>query len=586
MDFEQSPTADAKEGDCIIQTETRFFTFDSLKLESGVVLAPVTLAYEVYGTLNERKDNAILICHALTGDAHAAGISKETGKEGWWNSMIGPSKAFDTDRYFVICSNVIGGCMGSTGPSSINPATGKPYGPDFPVITVADMVNAQVKLVDQLGIEKLLCVAGGSMGGMQTLEWVVSHSQRVRSAIPIATTDCHSPQQIAFNEVGRQAIMADPAWKEGNYYGDSLPAHGLSVARMLGHITYMSDLSMQEKFGRRFRDKRQPFKFTADFEVEGYLHYRGSSFVGRFDANSYLFITKAMDYYDAARGRKLHEVLVGIGTKIMVIAFKSDWLYPSYQSEAIMRSCKLAGVDATYCEVDSTYGHDAFLLEIDEETHLIKHYLEAVSRENGSVVFDVDRPVSLDYRVIVDLVRPDSSVLDLGCGDGTLLSLLAQEKNARAQGIEKDEHAIYQCVARGLSVFHGDLNTGLTEYPDNSFDYVVLNESLQQVALPDQVLTEALRVSKQVIVGIPNFGHISSRSFIFFKGKAPVTRSLPYEWYDTPNLHFLSISDFIDYCEARNIEIKKSVFLAKGRFVKVLPNLFAETGLFLISKNG
>jgi len=584
MSFEDAQVADTRAENSVGETETRFFLFHSLKLESGEELSSITLAYETYGQLNAAKDNAILICHALSGDAHAAGISKETGKEGWWDSMIGPGKAFDTNHYFIICSNVIGGCRGSTGPSSHNPATGKPYALDFPIITVGDMVRAQVKLIDHMGIDKLLSVAGGSMGGMQALEWLVSFPNRVRSAIPISTTPRHSSQQIAFNEVGRQAIMADPDWKDGNYYDDSVPGRGLSVARMLGHITYMSDASMQKKFGRRVQEDREPFKFTADFEVEGYLHYRGRSFVERFDANSYLFITKALDYFDVTRGRKLHEVFSGIAARVLVIAFKSDWLYPAYQSLAIVKACKLAGVEATYCEVDSTYGHDAFLIEIEEETHLIKHYLETVSRENGSLVFDIEGPISVAHRMVVDMVRPGSSVLDLGCGDGTLLALLAQERNVRGQGIEKDEHAIYQCVAKGLSVFHGDLDTGLSEYGDDSFDYVILNESLQQVPQPDHVLKEALRVSKEVIVGFPNFGHIASRSHIFFKGKSPVTRALPYRWHDTPNLHFLSISDFIEYCRVRRVNVKRAVYIGKNRTVRILPNLLAESGLFLITK--
>jgi len=360
-------------------TVTRFFNFDTLELESGEILSPVTVAYETYGSLNAKANNAILLCHALSGDAHAAGRDCTTGALGWWDSMVGPGKAFDTEKYYIICSNVLGGCKGTTGPSSINSATNTPYGLGFPVITIGDMVSAQAKLVDHLGIERLFAVAGGSMGGMQALEWLVSRPSRVRSAIAIATAARHSPQQIAFNEVGRQAIMADPNWKEGNYYGGTLPARGLAVARMVGHITYMSDSSMEEKFGRRLREDRRPFKFTADFEVEGYLHHRGNSFVERFDANSYLYITKAMDFYDVGRGRTLAAALSQVDARALIIAFKSDWLYPPYQSQEIVRACKLTGLDATYCEVDSTYGHDAFLLETDEETHLIRHFLENVS---------------------------------------------------------------------------------------------------------------------------------------------------------------------------------------------------------------
>lgn len=362
--------------------ETRYITFaappDELILDSGEKLGLITLAYETYGRINARGSNAILILHALSGDAHVAGFHIGDEKPGWWDEMIGPGKAFDTDKYFVICSNVLGGCKGSTGPSSIDPATNKPYGLDFPTITIKDMVNAQRHLIDHLGIEKLLCVVGGSMGGMQALQWVASYPERVRSVIPIATTLKHSPQQIAFNEVGRQAIMADPDWKGGNYYGGALAAKGLAVARMIGHITYMSDSSMSEKFGRRFHIGKRNSKFEAEFEVEGYLHYHGDNFVKRFDANSYLYITKALDYFDLSNGRTLFEVFKGIRAKFLIMAFKSDWLYPTYQSKDILKICKLAGIEATYCEINSTYGHDAFLLEIDEETHLVKHFLKRV----------------------------------------------------------------------------------------------------------------------------------------------------------------------------------------------------------------
>jgi len=358
--------------------QIQYFTFNGITLESGAKLAPITLAYETYGTLNEKKSNAILVLHALSGDAHAAGVHTGQNNPGWWDSLIGQGKAFDTSKYFVICSNVLGGCKGSTGPSSVNPKTGKPYGLDFPLISIGDMVNAQKHLVDHLGIEKLLSVVGGSMGGMQALSWLVKHPERIRSAIPIATAVKHSPQQIAFDEVGRQAIMADPHWKSGNYYDGALPDKGLAVARMIGHITYMSDRSMAEKFGRQKKSGIEPFKFTADFEVEGYLRYRGDNFVKRFDANSYLYITKAMDNFDASEGKPLQEALQGIKVKVLVVAFKSDWLYPAYQSKEIVTACKLSGIETTYCEINSTYGHDAFLLEVKEETHLLSHFLKKV----------------------------------------------------------------------------------------------------------------------------------------------------------------------------------------------------------------
>jgi homoserine O-acetyltransferase len=354
-----------------------------MHLEGGGRLGPVTVAYETYGSLDAEKSNAILVVHALSGDAHAAGYHDGEKNPGWWDSMIGPGKALDTNSYFVICSNVIGGCRGSTGPSSPDPKTGKPYGSDFPIISIRDMVDAQRHLISHLGIERLLSVVGGSMGGMQALQWMVSYPERLRSAIPISTALKHTPQQIAFNEVGRQSIMADPNWNGGNYYGGPPPAKGLAVARMVGHITYMSETSMEDKFGRRLRESKREVKFSPDFEVEGYLENRGENFVRRFDANSYLYITKAMDYFDVVGPKAPSEIFKGIRAKVLVIAFKSDWLYPAHQSQEIVRACKWAGVDATYCEVHSTYGHDAFLLETREETRLIKHFLTSIASHGG-----------------------------------------------------------------------------------------------------------------------------------------------------------------------------------------------------------
>ncbi len=358
--------------------ETQYFTFahppHELLLECGENLGPITLAYETYGRLNAERSNAILVLHALSGDAHAAGFHAGEDDPGWWSEMIGPGKGFDTNEYFVICSNIIGGCKGSTGPASLNPKTDRPYALDFPFLTIADMVNAQRHLIDHLGIERLLCVAGGSMGGMQALQWAASYPERVRSVIPIATALKHSPQQIAFNEVVRQSIMADPAWREGNYYDFGQPEKGLAVARMIGHITFMSDQSMEEKFSRRLKTGAFSFNFDADFEVEGYLRYRGANFVKRFDANSYLYITKAMDYFDLSGG-KLIRSGKPIQTRFLLISFQSDWLYPSYQSQDIVRELKGKQVDITYCELKSTYGHDAFLVEVEEQTELIRHFL-------------------------------------------------------------------------------------------------------------------------------------------------------------------------------------------------------------------
>ncbi len=352
----------------VMEATTATCTFDQLELDCGVRLGPVDCAYETYGTLNAARSNAILAVHAFSGDAHAA------GEGGWWNSMIGPGKAFDTDKYFVICSNVVGGCRGTTGPGSINPTTGQPWAMTFPAVTIADMVRLQKMLIDHLGIPRLLSVSGGSMGGMQALEWAVTYPDRVASAIPIATTARHSAQQIAFNEVGRQAIFSDPDWNGGNYYGQKNPARGLAVARMVGHITYMSDESMREKFGRRLRDPGQ-------FEVESYLKYKGYKFVDRFDANSYIYITRAMDTFDLTQRGTLSSLFERGHARFLVISFSSDWLYPAYQSQEIVSALRSFNCDVAYCSLESSYGHDAFLVEVDEQTQLVRGFLASTLRE-------------------------------------------------------------------------------------------------------------------------------------------------------------------------------------------------------------
>ncbi len=357
--------------------ETKYFEFNSLTLESGEELSPVTIAYETYGKLNEKKDNAILLCHALSGDAHVAGLSKETEKLGWWEFMIGPGRAFDTNKYFVICSNVLGGCKGSTGPSSIDPAKGKPYGGDFPEITIKDIVNAQVRLIEGLKIKKLFSIAGGSMGGMQVIEWAYSHPEKVVTAIPIATTFHHSAQQIAFNEVGRIAITTDPNWNNGNYYGGKTPESGLALARMIGHITYMSDDSMKEKFGRRTQKiVKGGKKLNTGFEVESYLRYQGEAFVKRFDANTYICVTKAIDFYDAGNTKDLTNHFYNTDIKFLVISYSHDWIYPPYQAKEIVRVLKFAQADVTYCDISKSYGHDAFLIPHEEQGVLISHFLD------------------------------------------------------------------------------------------------------------------------------------------------------------------------------------------------------------------
>ena len=358
-----------------------------LHLDCGVDLAPFQIAYQAYGQLNSDRANAILICHALTGDQHVANVHPVTGKPGWWDTLVGPGKPVDTDKYFVICANVVGGCMGSTGPSSTNPATGKLWGLDFPVITIPDMVRAQAMLLDHLGIEKLFAVVGGSMGGMQALQWAAAYPQRVFSALAVACSTRHSAQNIAFHELGRQAVMADPDWRGGRYFEeDTRPQRGLGVARMAAHITYLSDAALHRKFGRRLQDRAVPtFSFDADFEVESYLRHQGSSFVDRFDANSYLYLTRAMDYFDVAADHKgvLAEAYRGTRTRFCVVSFTSDWLFPTSESRAVVHALNASGARVSFAEIETDRGHDAFLLDVPEFIDIVRAFLESAASSHG-----------------------------------------------------------------------------------------------------------------------------------------------------------------------------------------------------------
>ncbi|HUU81840.1 MAG TPA: homoserine O-acetyltransferase [Acidobacteriota bacterium] len=379
-----------KDGISVGLVEKRFFTFaeppHEMILESGARLGPITIAYETYGKLDDDRSNAILILHALSGDSHVAGYySEDDPKPGWWDIMVGPGKGIDTEKYFVICSNILGSCMGSTGPSSINPKTNKPFALSFPFVTIGDMVKAQRALMDHLGLTKLLSVIGGSIGGMQVLEWCLRYPDMVVSAIPLATTTRHSPLAIAFNEVGRQAVMTDPNWNQGNYYSGKKPDLGLAVARMIGHITYLSDESMRHKFGRRLRDKNDfSFNFDADFQVESYLRYQGARFVERFDANSFLYITKAADYFDLQNQQDIGSAVKAFSkakAHFLVVSFTSDWLYPTYQSKAMVQAMKKNGLDVSFCEIEAEWGHDAFLLPNERLSSLIKGFLGHVYSE-------------------------------------------------------------------------------------------------------------------------------------------------------------------------------------------------------------
>jgi len=378
---------ETRSGDATERPGHRLVVTEPLVLDSGARLGPYTVAYQTYGTLNAQRTNAILICHALTGDQYAADPHPVTGKPGWWSTLVGPGKVLDTDRYFLIGTNVLGGCMGSSGPMEIDPATGRPWGLSFPVITIADIVRAQKQLIDHLGIETLFCVIGGSMGGMQVLQWAASYPDRVFSAVPIATAARHSAQNIAFHEVGRQAIMADPEWAQGNYLElGRRPSRGLAVARMAAHITYLSEQALHRKFGRALRNRDTvTYGFDADFEVESYLRHQGIAFVDRFDANSYLYITRACDYFDLAaeHGGVLANAFRGSRTRFCVISFTSDWLYPTSENRMIVHALNAAAANVSFVEVETDKGHDAFLLDEPEFFATLRGFIDGCAERRG-----------------------------------------------------------------------------------------------------------------------------------------------------------------------------------------------------------
>ena len=574
-----------------------------LKLDCGRTLAPIDVAYETYGKLNETGDNAILICHALSGNAHVAGFNSPNDKKpGWWDVMVGPGKGIDTDKYFVICSNFLGGCGGTTGPRSINPQTGKPYGLDFPIVTIADMVRVQKLLLDKLGIKKLLAVIGGSMGGMQVLQWAIAYPDFVRAAIPIATTTHLSAQSIAFDAVGRNAILADPNFAGGKYDDEKSPDRGLSIARMIGHITYLSEHGMREKFGRKLRNGEEySYDFDSEFAVETYLDYQGQSFVERFDANSYLYITKAADYFDLEREYgSLVKAFENTKSRFLVLSFASDWLFTPAQSKAIVEALAANGKDVSYCDIASPYGHDAFLLEPEVLGKFICCFLKATydpqnrrpcfcyaQKGKNANIFEQPHRARIDYELIESLIEPNSSVLDVGCGRGELLANLIHDKNIKGEGIELEQNLVLDCICQGLPVIQQDIEAGLHYYGDKSFDYVLLSQTVQTIKNPDKVFKELLRIGKKVIVSFPNFAHWRCRAQLLLRGKAPVTPQLPFEWHNSPNIHCLSLKDFDDFCEKLGVKVEKRIPLAKSRLspVKFWPNLFAEQAVYVTSKD-
>ncbi len=584
---------------------------EPLDLELGGRLPHVTVAYETLGRLNEARDNAVLICHAISGDSHVA-RHDEQDDPGWWDIVVGPGKSIDTDEFFVVCPNLLGGCRGTTGPNSINPETNRPYGQDFPRITIGDMVQVHRRLIDHLGIGVLHAAVGGSMGGHQVICLAGNFPDRVRGAVALATSPRLTSQAVAFDVVGRNAIFRDPNFRGGQYYnGGEGPDVGLAIARMIGHITYLSRQAMQEKFDATRNEPRDvSTAFEKNFSVGSYLGYQGDKFVERFDANSYITLSMAMDMFDL--GETPQELADSLGPsrcRWLLVSFTSDWLFPPEQSQELVRALIARNKPVSYCNVRSPCGHDAFLLpnELESYGQLLRAFLRrlkgrgrpqtdeepclpAAGRQaqghDGSPtsIFQSHR---LDYDRIIQLIPPGSGVLDLGCGGGELLTRLRHRGHDHLVGVELDEKAILACVRRGLDVIHADLNDGLAPFSDGQFDFVVLSQTLQAVMDVEGIMAEMLRVGRRCVVSFPNFAYHKLREMLVERGRAPVTSGLlPYEWYNTPNIRFLSIADFEQFCADEGIKVHKRVTLDTEADCDVTddPNRNADLAIYVVSR--
>jgi homoserine O-acetyltransferase/O-succinyltransferase len=586
----------------------QYVTFqEPLRLEHGGILPEVTVAYETYGQLSPGKDNVVLICHALSGDSHVA-AHDETDDPGWWDIVVGPGKSIDTDHYFVICPNILGGCRGTTGPNNINPETGRCYATDFPVITVGDIVEVQRLLIDHLGIGRLRGVVGASLGGHMVLTWATRYGDRVAGAVAIGSSARLTSQAMAFDVVGRNAIIRDPAYQNGQYYDQGHgPLVGLAIARMLGHITYLSREAMTEKFdARRLEPREVPTQFETKFSVGSYLAYQGDRFGERFDANSYLTLTMAIDLFDLGGTKeKLIEAFKSSTCRWLMLSFTSDWLFPAFQSREMVEALIADDKPVSYCNVRTNCGHDAFLLpdELDMYGEMIRAFLANLDASIASNQADTPEVASgesrahgpksifhhhrMDYDTILGLIPPGASVLDLGCGTGGLLARLRERGHRHIMGVELDEQAILACIRRGLDVVHADLNQGLTGFADGQFNFVVLSQTLQTVMDVPRVLADMLRVGRRSIVSFPNLGYRQHRRQVAEEGRAPYGHGLDaFHWYDTPNIRFLSITDFESFCRQHGFTILQQIALDTQSDMQVVddPNLNADVAIVVLGK--
>ncbi len=590
-----NPAADRANSVGLVRTETATIALPpgGLRLQGGDALPELQVAYETYGRLSPARDNAILICHALSGDAHVAGYHDPADpKPGWWEEMVGPGKGIDTNRFFVVCSNILGGCKGSTGPSSVNPGTGRPYGSAFPRVTVGDMVDVQRLLLRHLGIDRLAGVAGGSLGGMQVLEWSIRYPDLVDRCICIASAASLSAQALAFDVVGRHAIMTDPGWNGGDYYGaESGPDLGLAQARMIGHITYLSPEIMERKFGREKREGHDASaKFATRFQVESYLQYQGRKFVDRFDANSYLHITEAIDTYDLKEAHgSLEGAFAPVRARFLVVALSSDWLYPPEQSIEIAGALLRSGKRVSYCLLHAPYGHDAFLIDIEHLSEMVRTFMSAPAAPPAGNVAPHCEVCHRDFQVVADMIEPASRVLDLGCGDGSLVAMLTADRRVSGLGVDIDLANVIGSVGRGIDVLQTDIDEGLTMIPDRSYDYAILSQTLQVVRRPRFVLHEMLRIAREGIVTFPNFANWANRLRLGLLGQMPKSSALPFEWYETPNIHLATLTDFMNLCTRDGIRIVKIMSLPQGPVSKLfvgmgLSNLGADHVLVKIAR--
>jgi len=571
-----------------------------LRLESGGTLPEVTVAFETYGQLNAAGDNAVLICHALSGDSHVARHNAEDDP-GWWDIMVGPGKPVDTNRLLVICPNLLGGCRGTTGPSSINPATSKPYGPDFPTTTIGDMVEVQRRLLDHLGIGQLVAVIGGSVGGHQTLTWATRHPDRLRGAAVLASSPRLTSQALAFDVVGRNAIRRDPHYNGGQYYDQPQgPGVGLALARMIGHITYLSPEAMSQKFeGDRLQPREEAIEFEKTFSVGSYLGHQGTKFVERFDANSYLTLSLAVDLFDLAdTPEQMAANFQPARCRWLVLSFSSDWLFPPRQSRDIVHALIRNNAAVSYCDIRSHCGHDAFLLpdDFDRYGEMIRAFIQNLAPAPGAGgVEKIEQPGPtsifhehrLDYDRIVELIPPGASVLDLGCGTGSLLARLKHRGPARLVGIELDERKILGALQRDLNAVHADLNEGLHAFAEKQFDCVVLSQTLQAVKDVEGVIAEMLRVGTTGIVSFPNLAYHKLRRMLAEDGRAPRAYGwLRDKWYDTADIRFLSIADFEDFCRDKKLHIQRRIALntETGQEITDDANRNADLAIFVLGR--